>query len=131
MFADIEDVCVHIDNLLLITTGKWENQMAKPDEVSTKISFFGCQELEYLGYWMTRQGIKPLPKKVQAIIKISPPTTRKQLCSFIGMINHYCTMWQAHIKVLAPLTALMPSSTPWIWKSGKQEAFDLAKKIVN
>eukprot|EP00957_Ditylum_brightwellii_P069020 5239301-Ditylum_brightwellii.AAC.1 len=67
---------------------------------------FGCQELEYLGYWVTKQGIKPLQKKVEAILKITTPTTRKQLHCFIDMINYYCNMWQGCSKVLAPLAVL-------------------------
>ena len=58
-------------------------------KIHAKKSFFGRTELEYLGYWITRDGIQPLPKKVQAILNIKSPTTRKQLRSFIGMINYY------------------------------------------
>eukprot|EP00957_Ditylum_brightwellii_P211587 15366345-Ditylum_brightwellii.AAC.1 len=66
-----------------------------------------CQELEYLGYWVTRQDIKTLQKKVEAIIKIAPPTTRKLQHSFIGTINYYCIMGQGCSKILAPLAVIM------------------------
>ena len=33
-------------------------------KVNAEKSFFGHSELEYLGYWVTRNGIMPLPKKV-------------------------------------------------------------------
>ena len=36
-------------------------------KVNAEKSFFGYSELEYLSYWVTRDGIKPLPKKVDAI----------------------------------------------------------------
>eukprot|EP00957_Ditylum_brightwellii_P094921 7228756-Ditylum_brightwellii.AAC.1 len=108
MFANIEEVRVYIGNILLTTN-----------------------ELEYLGYWVTREGIKHLQKKVEAILKIAPPMTRKQLCSFIGMINYYCDMWQDLSKVLAQLAVLMSKGTPWKWTSVKQKAFDKAKKIVS
>ena len=36
----------------------------------------------------------PLPDKVQAITNIAPPTTKRQLRSFIGIINHYHDMWK-------------------------------------
>eukprot|EP00957_Ditylum_brightwellii_P070138 5327767-Ditylum_brightwellii.AAC.1 len=75
VFPHVEEVRAYMDNLLLITN-----------------------ELEYLGYWVTKQGIKPLQKRVEPILKISPPTTRKQLCSFIGMINYYCDTWQGFKK---------------------------------
>ena len=40
-------------------------------------------EIEYLGYWITKNGIKPLPKKVQAKKYIAPPKTTKQLRAFV------------------------------------------------
>eukprot|EP00957_Ditylum_brightwellii_P025064 1896274-Ditylum_brightwellii.AAC.1 len=104
MSADIKEVHVYINNLLLITNGHWDSYLEKLEKVldilkhvrlkvDAQKSFFGHQELEYLGYWVTRQGIKPLQKKVEAIFKIAPPKTKKQLRSFIGMINYYHDMW--------------------------------------
>ena len=56
---------------------------------NAKKSFFGKPELEYLGYWIIRQGIQLLPKKVLAISNIKTSTTTKEVRSFVGMIN-YC-----------------------------------------
>ena len=61
-------------------------------KVNAKKSFFGRPELEYLGYWITREGVQPLPKKVDAIQQIKEPTNRKELRSFIGMVNYYRDM---------------------------------------
>jgi hypothetical protein len=55
-----------------------------------------CLRFEYLGYWITRYGIQPVPKKVEAIQCIAPLTTRKQVQSFIGLINYYRDMWPRH-----------------------------------
>eukprot|EP00957_Ditylum_brightwellii_P012393 936307-Ditylum_brightwellii.AAC.1 len=74
MFADVKEVHAYIDNLLLLTNGDWDSHLQKLDEVLGRLkcaglkvnankSFFGCKELEYLRYWVTRQGIKPLQKK--------------------------------------------------------------------
>eukprot|EP00957_Ditylum_brightwellii_P212066 15366922-Ditylum_brightwellii.AAC.1 len=99
-------------------------------KVDAQKSFFGCQELDYLGYWVTRQGIKPLQKKVEAILKIAPPKTKKQLCSFISMINYYHVMWHRCNKVLALLVSLTSNRTPWKWMHIEQMAFEKAKKII-
>jgi putative transposase len=56
-------------------------------------SHFAVSEIEYLGYWITRNGIQPVHKKVKAIQHIAPLTTKKQLGSFIGLINYYRDMW--------------------------------------
>jgi len=62
--------------------------------VNAKKSFFGkSSKPEYLGYWMTREDIQPMPKKVQAILAIQPPKDKRQLRRFIGMINFYRDMW--------------------------------------
>ncbi len=78
LMARLEFVRVYIDDLLCLTTGdfddhldKLERVLARLQEAGLKInankSFFARTELEYLGYWITREGIQPLPKKVEAI----------------------------------------------------------------
>eukprot|EP00957_Ditylum_brightwellii_P001687 130690-Ditylum_brightwellii.AAC.1 len=122
IFANIKEVRAYINYLLLITNGIWDCHLENLNKVldrlkcaglkvNTQKSFFCHQELEYLGYCVTRQGIKPLQKKVEAILKIAPPNTKKQLCSFISMINYYHDMWHGHSKVLAPLASLMSKVT--------------------
>eukprot|EP00957_Ditylum_brightwellii_P073933 5618115-Ditylum_brightwellii.AAC.1 len=67
-------------------------------------AFFGQNELVYLGYWMTREGIMPLPNKVAAIHEIEPHKNKKQLRRFIGIFNFYRYMWKGRAEKLAPLT---------------------------
>jgi hypothetical protein len=49
-------------------------------------STFCALEIEYLGYVLTRDGIKPQRNKVQAILMLKPPTGVKQLRHFLGMV---------------------------------------------
>ena len=132
---DLEYVRAYIDDLLILSNGNWQDHLDKLDEVLTRLgqaglkvngrkSFFGKPELEYLGYWITRKGIQPLPKKVQAILNIKPPTKRKQLRSFIGMVNYYRDMWPKRSELLAPLTHLCSKKNKWSWTNKEQEAFD-------
>ena len=100
-------------------------------KVNADKSFFGQSELEYLGYWITRNGIQPLPKKVDAIRNLAPPRTRKELRRFIGMINYYRDMWIHRSDTLAPLTALTSSAVRWLWTDEHQQAFNKAKQIVS
>ncbi len=65
------------------------------------------QETEYLGYILTRGGVKPHPKKVQAILALDPPNNVKELRQFLSMIQYYGDMWAKHSEVLAPLTDLV------------------------
>ena len=45
--------------------------------------------MEYLGFWVTCDGIKPMNRKIEAITNMAPPTFRKKLQNFIGVINYY------------------------------------------
>ena len=139
---DLEYVRTYIDDLLVITTGNWTDHLEKLDEVlnrlqkaglkvNAKKSFFGKPELEYLGYWITRQGIQPLPKKVLAISNIKTPTTTKEVRSFVGMINYYRDMWIRRSEILSPLTKLCSTGIKFHWKPEQQIAFKLIKKLVS
>jgi hypothetical protein len=46
-------------------------------KVNAVKSFFCTLEIEYLGYILTRGGIKPQQKKIQAILALNRPTMSK------------------------------------------------------
>lgn len=141
LVADLEYCRAYIDDLLVLTAGSWEQHLANLNtvfsrlakaglKVNAKKSFFGKDELEYLGYWITRQGIKPIPKKVEAIKNIDPPKNVRELRRFIGLVNYYRDMWIRRSDVLAPLTALVSKHAKWQWTSVEQNAFDTMKRII-
>ena len=77
LMSDLECIRAYIDDLLVITSASFEDHLNKLEEVlkrlqkaglkvNAKKSFFGRAELEYLGYWITRNGVKPMPQKVDA-----------------------------------------------------------------
>ncbi len=66
---------------------------------------FCAHEIEYLGYILTGDGIKPQPKKVQAILALNPPNNVKELR--LGMVQHYRNMWARRSDIQAPLTDLV------------------------
>ena len=99
-------------------------------KVNAKKSFFARGELEYLGYWVTRDGIQPVQKKVKAIMQIAEPKTKKELHSFIGIVNYYRDMWVRRSHILAPLAKLTSKTAKWEWTSEQRQAFLLAKKVI-
>ena len=49
--------------------------------------YFTEDNVEYLGYQLTRDGIQPQPKKVEVILCIAPTKTKHQLRHFLCMVN--------------------------------------------
>jgi hypothetical protein len=62
-------------------------------KVNAEKSMFCALEIEYLGYILTRDGIKPQSNKVQAILTIQQPTNVKELRQFLGMVQYYRNLW--------------------------------------
>ena len=83
-----------------------------------------------MGYHITRDGVIPTPKKVEAIQALEVPKTRKQMCQFIGMINFYRDMCQKRSELLAPLTALNSKNVKYEQKDKHQECFDTIKRVI-
>ena len=90
LFEGLNFVRTHIDDLLSLTKGSFQDHLEKLErvlfklkeaglKVNAKKSFFARPELEHLGHWITREGIKPLPDKVKAILAMDAPCSRKDL----------------------------------------------------
>ena len=101
--AGLEFARAYIDDLLVVTQGDFATHLDQMEQVFTRLaeaglkvnaskSKFCCEELEYLGYLINKQGVRPTLNKVEAIRRLATPKTRKQLRSFIGMVNYYRDM---------------------------------------
>ena len=78
LFAGFDYVRAYINHLLIITKGSFAEHhkhldyfLEKLETAGLKInankSCFAAHELEYLGYWISRDGIQQLAAKVKAI----------------------------------------------------------------
>ncbi|MHA7865811.1 reverse transcriptase family protein, partial [Flagellimonas marinaquae] len=141
LMQDLEFVRAYIDDLLVITKSSFDDHLSKLEvvlqrlqqtglKINARKSFFVREGLEYLGYWISREGIQPLPKKVDAIMRLSRPKTRKELRSFIGLVNYYRDAWIRRSDILAPLAELAGANSKWEWTDVHQNAFDTMKKVV-
>jgi hypothetical protein len=104
---------------------------------------FCALEIEYLGYILTKDSIKPQSNKVQAILAIKPPTRVRHLRHFLGMAQYYCDLWARRSDMPAPLTSLVgecgqtkstkaqgTKKVPWHWDEVHQRAFDHVKATI-
>jgi hypothetical protein len=134
-------LAAYIDDLLVVTQGDFSTHLDQLEQVLTRLaeaglkinatkSTFCCKELEYVGYLINRKGVRPTLKKVEAIRTLSVPKTKKQVRSFIGMVNYYHNMWPKRSKILAPLSALTSKTATWTWTPECQNSFETMKVLI-
>ena len=78
---------------------------------------------------MTLISCKPMMKKIDTLLKMSGPSNRKQVRSFLGAVNFYKSMWLRHTHVLAPLTRLT-GQVSFNQDPTCQQAFDEMKEVL-
>ena len=154
LMITLEYIRTYLDDLLIITKASLSDHLDKLKKVLTRLreaglkinadkSKFCAHETEYLGYILTRDGIQPQTKKIEAILAIDPPTNVKELRQFLGMVQYYRDMWMRRSEMIAPLTDLVgecgqtkatkangTKKAPWHWDEIHQQAFDLVKTTI-
>jgi hypothetical protein len=88
LMQHLDFVRTYLDDLLFILSGTLDDHLEKMEvvfkllsdnglRVNAEKSTFCAEEIEYLGYWISKLGIQPIPKKVEAITHMVRLTTRK------------------------------------------------------
>ena len=95
----LPDTFCYLDDILLFSKSK-ESHLATLEELFKRLSKaglsinlskceFGKTSLDYLGFTIDRDGLRPIEKKVEAIQNFPKPTNQKQLLGFLGALNYY------------------------------------------
>ena len=77
---------------------------------------FGAAQVPFLGHIATREGLKPDPKKIEAIKKLQRPQTKKQVRQVLGLASYYRQFVPNFAATAAPLYTLTkkePKGVEW------------------
>lgn len=91
---------------------------------------FARATVTYLGKVVGQGRVRPVEAKVLAVHKFPPPTTKKELMRFLGLVGYYRSFCKNFSSVVAPLTDLLKGKAEYIWSSSCQNAFDSAKALL-
>eukprot|EP00921_Rhytidocystis_pertsovi_P018549 GHVQ01029345.1.p1 GENE.GHVQ01029345.1~~GHVQ01029345.1.p1 ORF type:complete len:358 (+),score=26.37 GHVQ01029345.1:24-1076(+) len=99
--------------------------------VEPKKCEFGSREMELLGHVLSPQGIMPNPKKVRAIREASPPSCRKTLMSFLGVVGFVRRFIPRYSEHTTALTQLLKKGVPFVWSEACHRQFEHLKDLVS
>ena len=113
ILSDLEFLFVYMDDVLVASHSMEEHvehfrelfrRLADHDlVVSPGKCQFGKTQIEFLGHKVTKDGIKPLPEKVDAINAYPVPSTQDELRRFLGMVNFYNRFIPKAAEIMKPL----------------------------
>ena len=141
MFENIEGVEVVVDDILV--WGETEEQhdarliqvleqaRARHLTLNKAKCHIKKQEVSYIGHILSKEGLKPDPKKTQAIKMMNKPNNKEELQRFLGMITYLAKFIPNLSQTAAPLRILLEKETEWHWDDQQQKSFELLKQLTS
>ena len=137
----IGKIClVYLDDVMIYSKSLAEHEehlnmvLERIKRSGLKIKFKKCswvmKEVEYLGHVVCREGIKPSPKKIEAIMNAKLPKTLKQLQSFLGLATYYRRFIKDFSKVASPLYKATEKSKKFELNEDCVRAFETLRSIL-
>lgn len=90
---------------------------------------FGATKIEYLGHFISNEGVSTDPAKIKAVALWPTPANQKQLRSFLGLANYYRRFIQGYSIIARPLTLLLRKDS-FTWLSEAAVSFDTLKEAL-
>ena len=85
---------------------------------------FFCQiSFPYLGHVVTKEGLATDPEKIRVIREMTPPTTTKEVASWIGLIGYYRRFVKNFTKHAYPITKLQKKGVKFVWEIRTTKGF--------
>ena len=145
LFINVDCIFVYVDDLLIFSPD--ENQHRKDlsqvlgilEKADLRISLDKCSffasELDFLGFTLSREGVKPSAQKLEAIQSFPQPNDSRSLRSFLGMCNFYRHLIPHFASIVLPLTELAkhnPNSKSLTLSPAESKAFeDIKHQLFN
>ena len=141
-FGQLELVIIIVDDIMIV--GKQQNHrdhdvaltnlLETARKCNIHLNFdklhYKQQEVEFFGEMYTTDGHKPDQNKVAAINEMPTPTCKKQVQSFIGMVNYLSKFLARLLELAEPIRELSNDKVLFNWGPEHQMALQLIKKEI-
>ena len=91
---------------------------------------FGEKEVTFYGHTISESGIRPTSSIIAAIQNFTEPANKKEVRSFLGLVNYLGIFINNLATMTAPLRNLIREDTKWKWENKEKATFEKLKDIV-
>ena len=138
LLANVEGVAAYLDDIIVSGENQEEHDKrlkqvlelleAHNVQINKNKTVLNAHSIEYLGYHISGEGIRPSSRRLEAILECPCPTSVEEVQSFLGMITYYCKFIRDFSSKLAPLYDLLKKGVKFQWGSAHQKAFEGIKR---
>ena len=118
----------HLDTLRIVLERLRSHGLtARPSKCN-----FAFSQIKYLGFVVGNDEVSPSKDKITALCETKPPTSKKQLRSFLGMISFYRKFLPNLASLTAPLSDLLKKEVkePLPWNESLNDSFEKIKTLM-
>lgn len=90
---------------------------------------FGADVVEFAGFEVTPDSVRPCEKYLKAILDFPTPTNVTDVRSWFGLVNQVSYAFSMTEQML-PFRELLKPSVPFVWTDALQCAFDESKAVI-
>lgn len=95
----------------------------------SKCNFF-FEKVDFLGFEVSANGIRPGSKKSEAVSKFPKPTNQHELRQFLGLSGFFRRFIKDYALIAAPLTDLLKKDAGWVWRASQDQSFSRIKDLL-
>ncbi|GJY81797.1 reverse transcriptase domain-containing protein [Tanacetum coccineum] len=122
-------------SLLADIAETFENLKTINMKLNPKKCSFGVEEVKFLGYMVTSEGIRANPKKTRAISDLQSPKTLKEMQSFSGKLASLNRFLAKSAEKALPFINILKNMTKenkheYRWTPEAEEAFQQMKRLI-
>ncbi len=93
---------------------------------------FAKEEIDFFGHTISKHGIKPSPKKIEAIRRAPRPESKKAVRSFLGMTGYLSKFIPRYSSLTEPLRKLTQKEVNFKWGPREEKEFsDLQNALTS
>ena len=86
--------------------------------------------VQYLGHYISGQGLEPIPEKLQSLQEMPPPTDLTETRKFLGFVGYYRKFIPKYSDIARPLTNLTRKDIPFEWSKAMSGSFRNAQRVL-